>query len=123
MTPFRSRSSVTQSPSPRLARLAIASGIRTARLFPHFEIVDSFRICIYFEYTSESRSMAGRLTHAAACGLTVELRGHRFRACRRAPENALPECARSIIPSSAQTTATRRLSVRPTLTSSAQSLK
>src|SRR5579863_6572517 len=52
MPPFRSSTSATQSPSLRLACLAIASGIRTARLFPHFEIVVSFRICIYFEYTS-----------------------------------------------------------------------
>jgi hypothetical protein len=50
MPPSRSRVSVKQSPSPRLACLAIASGIRIAKLFPHFEIVDSFRICIYFEY-------------------------------------------------------------------------
>jgi hypothetical protein len=31
--------------------------MRTAKLFPHFEIVDSFRICIYFEYTADG---AGR---------------------------------------------------------------
>jgi hypothetical protein len=36
--------------------LAIASGIRTARLLPHFEIVDSFFICIYFEYTPGSNA-------------------------------------------------------------------
>src|SRR5579863_2951988 len=53
MRPSRSSARFTQSPSPRLACLAIASGIRTARLFPHFEIVDSFRMCIYFEYTSD----------------------------------------------------------------------
>ncbi|MDR3700991.1 MAG: hypothetical protein P4L56_15195 [Candidatus Sulfopaludibacter sp.] len=51
MPPSRLRVTDTQSPSPRLACLAIASGIRTARLFPHFEIVDSLRIRIYFEYT------------------------------------------------------------------------
>jgi hypothetical protein len=40
MPPSPWSASTTESPSPRLACLAIASGIRTARLFPHFEIVD-----------------------------------------------------------------------------------
>src|ERR1017187_9773868 len=53
MLPSRSKSNATQSPSLRRASLAIACGIRTARLFPHFETVVSFRICIYFEYTSD----------------------------------------------------------------------
>jgi hypothetical protein len=57
MPPFWSKASVTQSPSARLACLAIASGIRTAKLFPHFEIVDCFRMCIYFEYTSDFHSI------------------------------------------------------------------
>src|ERR1035441_8431190 len=53
MLPSRSSDLATQSPSLRRASLAIARGIRTARLFPHFETVVSFRICIYFEYTSD----------------------------------------------------------------------
>ncbi len=44
--------STTLSPSPMPACLAIANGVRTARLFPHFETIVSFRICIYFEHTA-----------------------------------------------------------------------
>jgi hypothetical protein len=57
MPPSLSRASATQSPALKLACLAIASGIRTARLFPHFETVVSFRICIYFEYTSDTHAI------------------------------------------------------------------
>src|ERR1019366_9230943 len=53
MLPSGSKSNARLSPSLRRASLAIACGIRTARLFPHFETVVAFRICIYFEYTSE----------------------------------------------------------------------
>jgi hypothetical protein len=53
MPPFRPRASFTESPSARLACFAIARGIRTAKLFPHFAILDSFRICLYFEYTTD----------------------------------------------------------------------
>ena len=60
MPPSPSRASATQSPSLRLACLAIASGIRTARLFPHFETVVSFCICIYFEYTRDTRAIQPR---------------------------------------------------------------
>src|ERR1019366_272546 len=58
--PSLSRASATQSPSLRLACLAIARGIRTARLFPHFETVVSFRMCIYFEDTSDSHAIQAR---------------------------------------------------------------
>lgn len=44
MPPFRSRANLTESPSVRLACFAIARGIRTARLFPHFAILESFRM-------------------------------------------------------------------------------
>ena len=49
-----------QSPALRLGCLAITNGIRTARLFPHFETVVSFRIGIYFEYTSDTGALHPR---------------------------------------------------------------
>ena len=66
MLPSLSRSSARQSPSLRRASLAIARGIRTARLFPHFETVVSFRICIYCEYTSDPHAIPARPTSAMA---------------------------------------------------------
>ena len=53
MLPSRSSSSARQSPSLKLACFASGFGIRIARLFPHFETMVSFCICIYFDYTSE----------------------------------------------------------------------
>src|SRR5215469_10963075 len=57
MPPSRWRASLTESPSARLACFAITRGIRTAKLFPHFAILDSFRICLYFEYTLRGRGL------------------------------------------------------------------
>ncbi|MGH9673889.1 MAG: hypothetical protein ACRD44_11970 [Bryobacteraceae bacterium] len=70
MPPFLSRATDTQSPSLRLACLAMASGIRIARLFPHFETVVSFRMSIYFEYTFDS----GRVLHLAMSRLPGPIR-------------------------------------------------
>ena len=68
MLPSRWSDKAIHSPSLRRACLATLRGIRTAKLFPHFDTIVSFAICIYFKYTpaghSGSRETVSRIFFA-----------------------------------------------------------